>query len=308
MTLRNLQVFVKVAECGKMSTAAKQLYVSQSSVSQAISDIEKEFDIVLFDRIGKRLCITPLGKQLLQHARKAISYQDSITEWLRLNSNFKSLRIGASVTVGSTILSNILRELEVACPGIEIYAYVGNTNSIVEKLLSAELDIALVEGEVNDPHINVHVAMDDHLVLTCGRGHKFYGRDNISIRELDGEKLLLREKGSGTRAQLVEKLVEHGINYTVVWECASADSIKHGIINGNGISVMSERLIINEFNSGDIWACSIDELPFHRNFSVISYSGKIPTSTMKLFSEAVTKYSENETRLHHLKRSGESDS
>lgn len=301
MTLRNLQVFVKVAECGKMSAAAKQLYVSQSSVSQAISDIEREYNIVLFDRIGKRLYITPLGEQLLEYARKAISYQDSINDWLKRNSNLKSIRVGASVTVGSTILSAILRDMEAECPGIETFAYVGNTDSIAEKLLCGELDIGLVEGDISDTHICSHIEMEDHLVLICGRSHRFYGRASVSIKELEGEKFLLREKGSGTRAQIVEKLQEYGIGYQEAWECSSAEIIKQGVINGHGISVMSERLILSEFQSGDVWACTINELPIYRCFSLVSYSGKIPTETMKLFSKSVEKVAKSETRLHHLR-------
>ena len=297
MTLRNLQVFVKVAECGKMSTAAKQLFVSQSSVSQAISEIEREFNIVLFNRIGKQLYITPLGEELLVHARKAIAYQESITAWLTQNSRVMKLRVGASATVGTTILSEILRRLEEECPGIDVFAYVGNTESITEKLMCGELDIALVEGKVNAPHLESQVIMHDQLVLICSRNHRFCGRSKISIRELENEKFLLREHGSGTRAQIVDTLERYGISYSEKWECSHSEAIKRGVMDGHGISVISQRLIQKEFCAGEIWACGIEEIPIKRSFSLVSYSGKIPTESMRMFTEVVNHFVENEKKF-----------
>lgn len=291
MTLRNLQVFVKVAECGKMSTAAKQLFVSQSSVSQAISEIEREFNIVLFSRIGKQLYITPLGEELLVHARKAIAYQESINAWLTQNSKVKKLRVGASATVGTTVLSDILRRLD---PNIDVFVYVGNTENITEKLLCGELDIALVEGKVSAPHLESQIVMNDHMVLICGRSHRFCGRTTVSIRELENETFLLREHGSGTRAQIVDFLERNGVSYSEKWECSHSEAIKRGVINGHGISVISQRLIQKEFCAGELWACGIEEMPINRNFSLVSYSGKIPTDSMRMFVDAVKSHAEEE--------------
>lgn len=301
MTLRNLQVFVKVAECGKMSTAAKQLFVSQSSVSQAISEIEREFNIVLFSRIGKQLYITPLGEELLVYARKAIAYQESITAWLTQNSKVKKLRVGASATVGTTVLSDILCRLEAECPGMDVFAYVGNTESITEKLMRGELDIALVEGKVNAPHLDNQIVMKDHLVLICSRNHRFCGRTKILIRELENEEFLLRERGSGTRAQIVDILEQYGVTYSEKWECSHSEAIKRGVMDGHGISVISQRLIQKEFCAGEIWACGIEEMPISRSFSLVSYSGKIPTDSMRMFTEVVEQLAEDEKSLSLFK-------
>lgn len=294
MTLRNLQVFVKVAECGKMSTAAKQLYVSQSSVSQSISEIEREYDVVLFERIGKQLFITPLGQELLEYARKAITYQDSIHTWLSESSKIKRLRVGATLTVGATIFSELLGRMKEQCPSIEIFAFIGNTETIAEKLLCSELDIALVEGDITNTNINSRVLVDDHLVLVCGRDHKFFGRKSVSITELNDETFLLREHGSGTRAQIVEKLDEYKIDYKAAWESSSSEAIKRGVIDGHGISVLSERLVRDEVRSGNLWACTIEEFPIYRHFSLAAYKNRVETDTMKLFSNIVEGFASNE--------------
>jgi len=295
MTLRNLQVFVKVAESGKMNIAAKQLFVSQSSVSQAISEIEREYGVLLFDRIGKHLYITPLGKELLEYAKKAISYHDSVCEWLSQSSKKLRIRIGVTITIGSTILSSLVSMLEKKSPSIDVFSFIGNTESVEEKLLNGSLDIGLVEGDITNPYINSKVVIDDHLVLVCGRNHRFFGRTSVHINELENEKLLLREHGSGTRAQLVEKLDEHNINYHVVWESYSSAAIKQGVIDGHGISVLSERLVEDEVENGQIWTCRIDELPMTRHFSLAVYTNRVETEAMHLFSKVVEEFSEIET-------------
>lgn len=296
MTLRNLEVFVKVAECGKMSAAARELYISQSSVSQAVSEIEREYGIVLFDRIGKQLFLTQTGSQLVEYAKKAIQYQESLDAWLRQSSSIKSLRVGATVTVGSTILSPILSMLKERCPGIDIHAFVDNTHLVEAKLLSSALDIALVEGNVSDPHIESTIVLDDYLVLICGRDHRFYGQKSVPMGELKNETFLLREHGSGTRDQIVAALEHQNIPFRGAWECHNAESIKQGVRDGHGISILSERLIHSEYQSGDIWACEIEGMPLKRHFSLISSRRRIETDTMNLFRTLVAEYAEQENQ------------
>lgn len=296
MTLRNLEVFVKVAECGKMSIAARELYISQSSVSQSVSEIEREYGIILFDRIGKQLFLTQTGRQLLEYAKKALNYQKSLDSWLRQCSSIKSLRVGATVTVGSTIFSPLLRQLKERCPGIEIHAFVDNTHLVEERLLNGSLDIALVEGNVSDHQIESKIVLDDYLVLICGRGHRFYGQQFVPMSELKNEMFLLREHGSGTRDQIVAALVKHNIPFREAWECHNAESIKQGVRDGHGISILSKRLIHREYQSGEIWDCEIEGMPLKRHFSLISFRRRIETDTMKLFRALVAEYAEQENR------------
>lgn len=285
MTMRNLQVFVKVAECGKMSLAAKQLYISQSAISQAITEIEREYGVVLFDRIGKQLYITSTGRELLEYARQAIAFQESIHTWLSQNSSRKKLRVGVTMTVGDTIFCTLLDQLKERCPGIHVSSFIGNTERVEEKLLNGELDIGLVEGDISSPYISSSIVIDDHLVLVCGKDHRLFGRDSVSIHELQNEHLLMREHGSGTRAQFMEKLEQYHIDYTEVMESCSSEAIKQCVIAGHGISVLSERLVEAEVRSGRLWRSRIREFPMCRHFSLTVYKSRAITDTMKLFEQ-----------------------
>ncbi|PKM72791.1 MAG: LysR family transcriptional regulator [Firmicutes bacterium HGW-Firmicutes-16] len=300
MTLRTLEVFIQVAQSGKMSIAAKKLYVSQSSVSQAITEIEKEFHVLLFERVRKKLILTPIGQQLLEYAKQAVSYQNSITEWLKQCSEYKYLRVGATVTVGSSVLSEIMKQLADAFPGLDSHVYVGNTHSIETQLLNGELDIGLVEGSISSEKIESHAAMDDYMVVVCGRNHRFFGRETISINELSGENFIFRESGSGTRAQAEQLLNNYNIPFKSSWECSNIETIKQAVIDGHGISAISERLVHRECDAGLMWACNVDGHPMQRHFSLVTKHDKIITDVLNSFKEIVYSYAENERAKRHM--------
>lgn len=112
MTTRDLEIFMTAAECGKMCDAAKLLFISQSSVSQAIANIEREYNILLFERLSRGLFLTPNGVKLLSYAKRIFSVEREMNHFLETSSRTKSLRVGASITVGTCVLSPILLNVE----------------------------------------------------------------------------------------------------------------------------------------------------------------------------------------------------
>ncbi len=100
MTLRNLRIFLAVADCGSMSEAAKKMHIAQPSVSGTIGEIEEQYGVRLFERLGRRLYITPTGTQLCEYARHILSMYDAMELRLRNADETDMLRVGATVTVG----------------------------------------------------------------------------------------------------------------------------------------------------------------------------------------------------------------
>ncbi len=151
MTIRHLKVFIAVAESGKMNIAAKNLYLSQPTVSQVIKELEEHYGVLLFERLSKRLYITEAGKRMLGYARKVVDAFQDLEYHMLPEQNREKLRVGASVTVGSCRMPEMLRRFKQMYPGIATYTYVGNTEAVERKLLDAELDAAVVEGRIRSP-------------------------------------------------------------------------------------------------------------------------------------------------------------
>lgn len=288
MTIRNFEVFAQVAECGKMNEAARRLYISQSSVSQAVAEIERTYGIRLFERLGRRLCLTPAGRELLQHVRRLLMARDAMDQWLEQAADRKIIRIGASLTVGTSVLVPLLDRLSAQDPEIVPEVLVANTHILEEKLLRDDLDLALVEGKVSDPQLTVRHAIEDRMVLVCGRGHPFYGRNAVALEELSHQRLILREVGSGTRAQLEDQLKLRRIPFQAPWTCYNTETVKAAVIGSYGVTLISERLVREECADGRLWACTVQDLVCGRFFDLVVHQNKVITGSMRRLMDLCT--------------------
>ena len=125
-TLRQLEAFIATAEFRKMSEAAKHLYISQPTISQIISELEKEYDTKLFERQAKELRITPAGSLLLKSAREIISIEQNLKQNMKTMNRIRPLRVGATVTVGANIIGKIIAQITEEYPDIDVFVNVSN--------------------------------------------------------------------------------------------------------------------------------------------------------------------------------------
>lgn len=285
MTIRNLEIFIKVAELGSMSAAAKSLYITQPSVSLAISELEREYEVNLFDRVGNRLCLSPTGEQLLIYASHLIQQYKEMELFLKDESHNAAIRIGATVTVGHYVIAPIIELLKKEMPGIKCEVLVANTSIIEECLLRSKLDIGFVEGEITSNALVVKPAVNDELCVVCSPAHRFYGRKSIHLRELNNEVFILREIGSGTRAKVETILHENRITYQPHWSCYSFEPIKEAILHNLGITIMSPRIAKRELQTDDLWSCTIEDANFKRTFDLVYRQNKYFTPALTRFIE-----------------------
>lgn len=202
---------------------------------------------------------------------------------LRTCSAHQKVRIGATITVGSCVISPIISALKHRLPTIHTEVCVANTHIVAEKLLCSELDVGLVEGHINQANFIVERAIPDNMVVICSKQHEFYGREHILMRELAGQPMLLREKGSGTRAQLENQMYALRLPVNVVWECCSTQAIIHGVMDGHGISVLSLRLVAGYIARGELWACSIEDADLSRSFDLVLHKDKFISPGIQAF-------------------------
>lgn len=293
MTFRNIHIFVKVAEGKKMSEVAKELGISQSSVSQAISDIEKEYDVRLFERLAKSLFLTDVGETFLTYARQLISLQSTVDEYLRQQNEHPRLHIGATLTVGTCLISPIVLAIDKQYQKLRTEVYVDNTHVLEEKLLRNELDIALIEGRITSKELVTRPVIDDNLVLVCPKGHPFFGRDFVTPDELAHQSFLFREPGSGTREQIEEQLNKRSIPFDITWTSSNTSAIITGVKDGHGITVLSERLIKPE--PGDtLWCCDIKGMYLKRSFDIVYHKNKFMSDVLLSVISEIERYAELE--------------
>lgn len=290
MTIRHLKVFLAVAETGKMSAAADQLFIAQPSVSQAIADIEKYYNVRLFERISRKLYITPAGEQLLDYARHIVALFDEMELEMKYSAEHTTLKIGGTVTVGTTILSELVSRFEAENPPVTLTVLVDNTPVIESMILKSDLDLGIVEGEVSSEDLIQIPAVEDEMVLICGPGHPFSGRKTVSLDELQGQYFVIREKGSRARSFFEKILDKEGVEIVEKWTCTNTEAIKNAVMGGQGLAVLSKRLVEREFEQGRLCILSIQGIRLLRNFTLIYHKNKFLSPSFKAFVQACEEY------------------
>lgn len=283
MTLRHLRIFVEVVNCGKMSEAASRMYISQSSISQAISDLENHYHTRLFDRLSKRLYLTEDGKELYDLASKVILAYDEMDKYMGHLADQQILRVGATFTIGATILPQLFRALDTECPDVITKVVVDRTHLLEKQLLQGELDLALVEGTVKNTDLVVESILKDELFLVCSPYHPFANRTQVTLQDLAGQDFVMREPTSRTRKIFESYLTRDGIQVTEKWTCNNLETIKAAVIGGYGLSILSARYIREEQEKGIIRAIPIKGIHMIRDFSLVYHKSKYQFPAFQTF-------------------------
>ena len=290
MTIRHLKIFITVAECGSMNTAARELYLSQPTISQAIRELEEHYGTRLFDRLSRRLHITPAGQELLNSAYQVVGQFRQMEEAMFKSRKKDVIRIGSTITIGSCLISNVLNDFDRVMPESETYTFIGNTHMIEEKLLKSELDIALVEGEIHHQDLVMVPSIRDFLVLGCAKDHPFAEREEIHVKELEDQKFIIREPGSGTRALFDKFINRHSLKIRTSWEATCPDAFRNGILYNQCLAVVSVRLLERDIRSRQIRIFIPHTNELERSFSLVYHKDKIFTPAMDAIRNIVSHY------------------
>lgn len=283
MTLRSLEIFVSVVKYGKMSEASKQLHISQPTISQAIHELETEYNVMLFNRLSKKLYITDAGKQLYTYAKNMLNLRDEMEKNMISLSSNKTITLGATMTVGKCILVDIIKEFEESHPNIKVNVIIDNTVTIEKLLLNGELDLAIVEGTIRSNDLLSYPIIPDNLVLVCHPTHCIANNNSIDISELSKYPFILREEGSGTREVFEAQLKAHNVSIKIKWNCHGSDSIVEAVLANQGVTVISKRLVESYVKDNMLRIVNIDKVRMDRNFSLVYHKTKLITSHLNNF-------------------------
>lgn len=282
MNLRQLNIFTEVCREMNMSRAAKNLYISQSSVSQVIQELEQEYRVRLFDRLAKKIYLTGEGQKLLFHASQVLYAAGQLSRCMEGLAGKETLRIGAATTVGACLLHPLVNRFHQEHPQTEISAEIANSGLLKEKILSAKLDMAILQGTPDSDEIEAVPVFEDSLIFVCPKGHPFEGKE-IPVQELSGSRFVLREEGSGTRKLLESFFLGNGLELRCGWVCPGIHETKQAVMEGRGLSLLSGHVISGELREGRLGTFQIRGMTLTRPFSLIWHRDKYRTGSMEDF-------------------------
>lgn len=275
MTLRNLQIFLAVAETGSMVKAAKQLYMTQPSISQVISEMERNYNVSLFERKNRNLTLTPTGEKLVDYAKNVLLVAKEAEDFLNYESSHPQISVGATPTIGSCFMSSIVTELHEKNPDLVHHVCIANSSTITRELISGEVDIALIEGNIDNPEIESRPVIRDRIVLICSKDHEFGSRISVDVSELRGQPLVVREKGSTLRSVIENALEECGITPEISWGSCDYDAIISAVKHGHGVGIVPERFSRKERVRNQLHICDITGMDVSFNYRLAYRKGRV---------------------------------
>ncbi|MGY4480217.1 LysR substrate-binding domain-containing protein [Bradyrhizobium sp. USDA 3364] len=248
MTLEQLRIFAAVADKQHVTQAARELNLTQSATSAAIAALEGRYGVKLFDRVGRGIVLTHMGRRFLSEARAVLARAHAAEQVLRDFAGLTAgkLVIAASQTVGSYWLPARLLAFQATYPAIEIAVRIANTEQVATDVREGMADVGFIEGEIDDPALSARRVDTDTLVAVVGAQHPFATQKSLPPDWMIRTPWILREPGSGTRAMFERALKKRGVrlsNLTVQLELASNEAIRTAIETGRCAAAISDLVV-----------------------------------------------------------------
>ncbi len=285
MNLNALRVFAAVVEHRGFSRAARAIHLSQPAVSKAVRELERRAELPLVERGGRGLRLTEAGEVLYEHARSLFALERAAEEELRARRGLErgTLRVGASTTIATYLLPPLLGAFARRHPGVELRVASANTRDVVRSLTAYQLDVALVEGPVADARVVATPWREDELVVVASADHPLSAREEVEPRELEAERFLVREPGSGTREVAETALAERGIVPERTLELGSTEGIKRAVAAGLGVAVVSRATLEEPLALGTLRVVRVRGLVIRRTLTRLALAGRAPGTAARAF-------------------------
>ncbi len=270
-----LKIFVTVTELKSFSKAAKELYLTQPTISQHITALEDFLEVTLLERTRKGVLLTNEGKLLYKYAKQITGLTDEALQAIELLKGKKTgnLTLGASTIPGEFILPKMLGRFKKDYPDIKVSVKIGDSQKIIHALLEHSIEIGIIGAKIPNPKLTYTRFLEDELIIAVPKNHKWWNQTGgIEVKDLFKEPFILREEGSGTLISMASKFKKLGINKSelnIVSEVGSTTAVKQSIKAGLGISLVSERALAEELKLKTLKKIPIKDIRFTRTFYII---------------------------------------
>jgi DNA-binding transcriptional LysR family regulator len=289
ITLRQLQIFAKVADLENVTRAGNALGLTQSAISMALRELERYAESPLFQRQGKQLRLNDRGRKLLPMARKLLDQSREIELFLdkSLQQPIGTLKVGASTTIGNYLMPSLVAEFTQHYPDAAIQLQVGNALQIEKAVADGTLDLGISEGFQHIARLNSCHWREDELCIITGPQHHWAQQQNeIDLEQLQQGDWIMRERGSGTRDVFEAALREQNLSCNITMELGHTEAIKKAVEAGSGCACLSRMAVERELQQG--WLVNIPTpLNLQRKLIILTQKTPYRSALFKIFLDSL---------------------
>ena len=279
MTIRDLEIFIEVVRAKNMSNAAKNLKISQPTVSHAISQIENEYNVKLFDRVSKKLYITDVGLRLYDFALNILEQFEDTVIFLQSSSTAHNINLGVSSNFSSQFLLEIIDDYEKKKEDVSLRVYVDSREKIIEKLNSGIINLAIIDGDAGIEDNSAESFFEDEIFIISSKDSDIKDKEVLDAEDLRNKKFVLGDIDDNSKKMLLNFLRERGIPIDLKFICQNKDMVLNIVKNSDALSIGAS----SSFKDEDIVKHRLEDLYIKRTFYMVYHNDAFLKKDMKNF-------------------------
>lgn len=268
-----LDTLLTVERTGNFTRAAAELSLTQPAVSHHINQLEKELGIKIFHRSKGELKLTSQGEIAVMYAKRIKSLYEKMRSDMRDQARqAMSITIGITHTSESNFIMEVLAKYCNVNKGVTIKIITDSTKNLYDMLMNYEIDLAIVEGTMNNPNLNSLLLDTDYLVLVCANNNRLAKQSIVTIGDIKKEKMILRLPSSGTRNLFIAHLESLNMSiedFNIILEVDNVSTIKYLVRRNFGVSILAKSVLLSEIKKGKITVLPIENLSMIREISIL---------------------------------------
>ncbi|MEB9626758.1 MULTISPECIES: LysR substrate-binding domain-containing protein [Bacillus cereus group] len=295
MNLLKLEIVVLIKKYKKLTIVAEKLGVKQPTITFHIKSLEEELGVSLFELRSGRYFLTEAGEALHHYACKIDAL---MKEARRVTQEFKdfhkgAITIGASYVPATYLLPEIVYQFQCEFPNIKITLMVKTAPEIRTMLQNHEIDLGVISAAPFDESLLKQTnVMPDTLVLAFSKEHHFSKKENVSLQDIEKERILLHRNPSTTRDLLTKWMSAHNITFQSEIELDSLETMKQILKYGNGVAFISKLAIEQEVQRNELRYIPIPEFEFQRNIYTIHHEDRWNSKIISFLLQSITSCAE----------------
>jgi DNA-binding transcriptional LysR family regulator len=299
ITLRQLEVFEAVARNRSFTRAAEELHLTQPAVSMQIRQLEENLGLPVFEHIGKKFFLTDPGQEMFQYARRIAEILGQAEELLEQSRDAERGRLSLSVaTTAGYFATRLLSEFAARFPKVSYSLDVTNRETLVNQLESNERDLVIMGEPPADMDLLYEPFMENPLVVVAPPDHPLAGRRDIPLVELEQQRFVVRERGSGTRAAIERVFASKKVAFHTAMEMSSNEALKQAVQAGLGLGIVSIHTLELELEAGRLVMLDVQSFPILRQWYIVHRRGKRHSPVARAFMEFVLQEARNYAPEH----------
>lgn len=279
MTIRDLEIFIEVVKAKNMSNAAKNLEISQPTVSHAISQIENEYNVKLFDRVSKKLYITDVGLRLYDFALNILEQFEETVIFLQSSSTAHNINLGVSSNFSSQFLLEIIDQYEEKKNDVSIRVYVDSREKIIQKLNAGIINLAILDGDIGVENNSAEPFFEDEIFIISSKNSTINDKDVLEAEDLKNKKFVLGDLDDYSKKILLNYLREKSIPIDLKFICQNKDMVLNIVKNTDALSIGAS----STFSDNELVKHRLSDISIKRTYYLVYHNDAFLKKNLKNF-------------------------